>query len=244
MFLLLLFFLPAFSIVTPCLAFECPSLREAIASYPDFNSTLLGWRWFTDRGLELQRHYGCRRAAYDGGEPAFSFALGCECPSWAQCTGDDFQYEWQDKRHRSGLGECGCCAGWLVAVLVLSSFFLLIFVLRFHWLRRRFLEWRKKRRVDVERNAVELTAINRASSERESRSENSDEVVGGGALRYANNASLTNRQRALYIGDTTALDNRVAPTAAQPRSSPPPAFCGIASVSSDALPLRSAADVV
>lgn len=128
-------------------AADCPSLRDAIASWPDYNHTGLGLRWFRDRGFKKDHFYGCRPRG--GASGPLDFGLGCSCPSWAVCRGQDLEFEYKDAHCTSPVGECGCCSGWLVAVILISVLIVLCiacqipFIIRLLKNKRR--ETRKKR---------------------------------------------------------------------------------------------------
>lgn len=162
--------------------FMCPTLQEAVANFADYNSTSLNARWFRDRGFQTTTRYGCRKPWEVGvGNSKFNFALGCECPSWAMCNGEPFQYVWDDGTvYRSAVGECGCCSGWLIFLIVFGCLLGLLILARGKWCVRQCVSWHRRRQKEI-REAYD--AKNGFSDlERGSPAENqSAEVVSAGA---------------------------------------------------------------
>lgn len=109
---------------------QCKPLKQAVYSVPDFNSTYLGFNWFQQR-LSMAKMYGCRKPRSDG---PFNFGVDCECEAWARCGGDDLEYEYQGRKYTSALGECRCCAGWLIALMVVIPFLAIVAFLRRRWI--------------------------------------------------------------------------------------------------------------
>jgi hypothetical protein len=145
-------FLVSFSALVDGAA-ECPALREAVLSTPDFNSPDLTILWFTERGLKRSGRYGCMSDAYTDEQPrpAYNFAVGCGCRSWELCHSKNLDYTGGfDKRHSSRLGECGCCSWWVIFLIVLGCLLLVVFVAQLprlrNFVKRKWREWRRRGR--------------------------------------------------------------------------------------------------
>lgn len=124
----------------------CPILKDAVHSWPDFNSPELGIHWFTQRGLQRDRRYGCSKRQYKPGqEPIFNFALDCKCEAWEQCGARPMEFTFNFERSTSLMGECKCCAWWVILLICIGCLCVVILVINLPRIKRAVERWWKRR---------------------------------------------------------------------------------------------------
>eukprot|EP00760_Papus_ankaliazontas_P002297 PhM_4_TR10933/c0_g1_i1/m.40176 len=101
---------------------QCQSLKSTKKDAPagaDYGDARVTLTWLKSLGLSANHKYGCVRPDYDTTtpRPKFNFAYDCSCASHETCAGETVEYVWEGVHYQSQMGECTCCAVWLIVFL-------------------------------------------------------------------------------------------------------------------------------
>ncbi|KAJ9469998.1 hypothetical protein DIPPA_35916 [Diplonema papillatum] len=84
----------------------------------DFNRPSVGGLpFFAARKLNPSEKYGCA-VPQAGSAGPFQFATGCSCPVGQRCRSRVVDFVHSGVKYTSSMGLCGCCAGWVIALVI------------------------------------------------------------------------------------------------------------------------------